>query len=70
VSDGLEARLGTLSADWERFMPWRTIDGQAVAAKRTPAVDALIKGVFHKRRRLDLISTFVVFEVDGPNCVG
>ena len=66
VSDGLEARLGTLSADWERFMPWRTIDGQAVAAKGTPEVDTLIKGVFHKRRLLDLIANFVVFEVDGP----
>ncbi len=66
VSDGLEARLGTLSADWERFMPWRTIDGQAVAAKGTPEVDTLIKGVFHKRRLLDLIANFTVFEVDGP----
>ncbi len=66
VSDGLEARLGTLSADWERFMPWRTIDGQAVAAKGTPEVDTMIRGVFHKRRLLDLIANFVVFEVDGP----
>ncbi len=66
VSDGLEARLGTLSSDWERFMPWRTIDGQAVAAKGTPEVDTLIKGIFHKRRFLDLIRNFVVFEVDGP----
>lgn len=66
VSDGLEARLGTLSADWERFMPWRTIDGQAVAAKGTPEVETLIKGVFHKGRLLDLIANFVVFEVDGP----
>ena len=66
VSDGLEARLGTLSADWERFMPWRTIDGQTVAAKGTPEVDTLIKGVFHKQRLLDLIANFTVFEVDGP----
>ncbi len=66
VSDGLEARLGTLSADWERFMPWRTIDGQVIAAKGTPEVDTLIRGVFHKGRLLDLIANFVVFEVDGP----
>ena len=33
ISDGLEARVGTLTADWERFMPWRTIDGDSVAPK-------------------------------------
>jgi len=66
VSDGLEARVGTLTADWERFMPWRTIDGQAVAAKGSLEVDTLIKGVFHRRRFLDLARNFTVFEVDGP----
>lgn len=66
VSDGLEARLGTLTADWERFMPWRTIDGWALAAKGTPEVDTLIKGVFDKRRLLDLVANFTAFEVDGP----
>jgi type I restriction enzyme R subunit len=67
ASDGLEARVGTLTADWERFMPWRTIDGQAVAPKDTPELDVLIKGVFHRRRFLDLLQNFIVFEVDGPN---
>ncbi|MGL5794743.1 MAG: type I restriction endonuclease, partial [Waterburya sp.] len=33
VSDGTEARVGTLTADWERFMPWRTIDGQKIAPR-------------------------------------
>jgi type I restriction enzyme R subunit len=69
ASDGLEARVGTLTADWERFMPWRTIDGQAVAPKGTPELDVLIKGVFHRRRFLDLLQNFIVFEVDGPNVV-
>ena len=36
ISDGLEARIGTLTADWERFMPWRTIEGADVAPKGTP----------------------------------
>ena len=35
VSDGLEARVGTLTADWERFMPWRTVEGDEVAPKGT-----------------------------------
>jgi type I restriction enzyme R subunit len=65
VSDGLEARIGTLTADWERFMPWRTIDGGDVAAKGTPELEVLLKGVFDKRRLLDLVRNFVVFEVDG-----
>jgi type I restriction enzyme R subunit len=30
IADGLEARAGTLTADWERFMPWRTIDGETI----------------------------------------
>jgi type I restriction enzyme R subunit len=69
ASDGLEARVGTLTADWERFMPWRTIDGQAVAPKGTPELDVLIKGVFHRRRFLDLLQNFIVFEVDGPSVI-
>lgn len=69
ASDGLEARVGTLTADWERFMPWRTIDGQAVAPKGMPELDVLVKGVFARRRLLDLLRHFVVFEVDGPKVV-
>jgi type I restriction enzyme R subunit len=66
VSDGVEARLGTLTADWERFMPWRTIDGVQVAAKGLPELEVLLQGVFEKRRLLDLVRNFIVFEVDGP----
>ncbi|MEO2090491.1 MAG: type I restriction endonuclease subunit R, partial [Gemmataceae bacterium] len=69
ASDGLDARVGTLTADWERFMPWRTIDGQEVAAKGLPELDVLVKGVFSRRRLLDLLQNFVVFEVDGPTVV-
>jgi type I restriction enzyme R subunit len=66
VSDGVEARLGTLTADWERFMPWRTIDGVQVAAKGLPELEVLLQGVFEKRRLLDLVRNFTVFEVYGP----
>jgi type I restriction enzyme R subunit len=65
VSDGLEARAGTLTADWERFMPWRTIDGKDVAPKGTPELEVLVKGVFEQGRLLDLIRNFIVFEADG-----
>ncbi len=66
VSDGLAARIGTLTSDWERFMPWRTIDGDDLAPKGTPELEVLIKGVFEKRRFLDLLRHFVVYETDGP----
>ncbi len=69
VSDGLEARIGTLTADWEWFMPWRTIDGHAVAPKGTPELEVLLKGVFDKGRFLDLVRHFIVFEVDGSSIV-
>jgi type I restriction enzyme R subunit len=55
VSDGMYARLGTLTADRERFMPWRTITGEILAPRFLPELEVLIKGVFGKQRFLDLI---------------
>ena len=69
ISDGLEARLGTLTADWERFMPWRTIDGRDVAPASQPQLDVLLRGVFDRERLLDLIRFFIVFEDDGAKVV-
>ncbi|MDD4448291.1 MAG: type I restriction endonuclease subunit R, partial [Methanothrix sp.] len=65
ISDGLEARLGTITADKERFMPWRTVDGEKIAPKSTPELETLINGVFEKHRFLDLIRYFIVFESNG-----
>jgi len=65
VSDGLEARLGTITSDKERFMPWRTIEGKQVAPKGSLELETLIKGVFEKRRFLDLIHNFIAFEDNG-----
>jgi type I restriction enzyme, R subunit len=53
VSDGLEARIGTISADKEWFMPWRTIEGETVAPATMPQLEVLLRGVFDKRRFLD-----------------
>ena len=69
ISDGLEARIGTISADKERFMPWRTIDGETVAPAAMPQLEVLLRGVFEKRRFLDLVRHFIVFEDDGGNAV-
>lgn len=61
ASDGLTARIGSLSADIERFMPWRTTDGADVAPKGTPELATSIEGVFARGRLLQLIRDFTVF---------
>ncbi|MDP3510198.1 MAG: type I restriction endonuclease subunit R [Candidatus Melainabacteria bacterium] len=61
TSDGIAARVGSLSADMERFMPWRTTDGAAIAPKGSPELETLIEGVFEPRRFLDLLRYFTVF---------
>jgi type I restriction enzyme R subunit len=65
ISDGLEARMGTLTASRDRFMPWRTITGEAVAPPEIPQLEVLIKGVFEPTRFLQLLRDFVVFEDEG-----
>ena len=65
VSDGMQARVGTLSAGREWFKPWRTIDGQELAPAFYTELQVLIEGVFDKRRFLSLLRDFIVFEDDG-----
>ena len=69
TSDGVQARLGSLTADIERFMPWRTVDGSAVSAKGTPELETVIKGVFEKNRFLTLVRDFTAFEDTGAGLV-
>jgi type I restriction enzyme R subunit len=65
TSDGIAARVGSLSADLERFMPWRTTDGTDIAPKGAPELSTLIEGVFERRRLLDLLCHFTVFGETG-----
>ena len=65
VSDGVEARLGTLTAGWEWFKPWRTISGEALAPVFLTQLQVAIEGAFEKRRFLALLRDFIVFEDDG-----
>ncbi|WP_424859616.1 MULTISPECIES: type I restriction endonuclease subunit R [unclassified Tepidimonas] len=69
ASDGIAARVGSLSADFERFMPWRTTDGTDVAPKGAPELSTLIEGVFEHRRLLDLLRDFTVFAKTGAGLV-
>ena len=65
VSDGTEARLGTLTAGREWFMPWRTISGQTVAAPERLQLEVLLRGACDPARLLALLRDFIVFEDDG-----
>jgi len=65
ISDGVAARIGALGAGWEWFKPWRTIGGEALAPAFMPELHVLIKGVFERRRFLDLVRHFIVFEDAG-----
>jgi type I restriction enzyme R subunit len=65
VSDGLKARMGSLTAGFERFMPWRTVDGRKVEPKGKPELGTLLAGVFRRDLFLEYLRGFVVFESDG-----
>ena len=69
VSDGLEARVGTLTAGQEWFKPWRTIGGDALAEANTPQLEVLIGGVCKPERFLALFRDFIVFEDDGSGAL-
>lgn len=69
TSDGIAARVGSLSADLERFMPWRTTDGTEIAPMGAPELSTLIEGVFEQRRFLALLRDFTVFGETGSGLV-
>jgi type I restriction enzyme R subunit len=64
VSDGLQARLGSVTANQEWFKVWRTIDGEGDAPKTALELEVLVRGVFERQRFLDLLQHFIVFEED------
>ena len=65
VSDGIEARAGSLTASREWFMPWRTIAGEELAPASMPQLQVVIEGMLEKRRLLDFLRYFIVFEDEG-----
>lgn len=69
ITDGMTARIGSLTADEERFMPWRTVDGKDVLPAGAPEADTLISGVFDKQRFLELIRDFTLFLDTGAGAV-
>jgi type I restriction enzyme R subunit len=64
ISDGLQARIGSLTANQEWFKVWRTVSGEGDAPKFVLELEVLIKGVFEPSRFLDLLQHYIVFEED------
>ncbi|MDO8579156.1 MAG: HsdR family type I site-specific deoxyribonuclease [Dehalococcoidales bacterium] len=64
ISDGLEAKAGTISSGFSRFQAWKTVDGKKESAAHTGQLEVLIKGMLNKSTLLDLIRNFIVFEKD------
>lgn len=65
ISDGLEARIGSLTANREWFLPWRTIEGEDLAPNFMPQLEVLIKGVLDRGRFLQFTRHFIVFEEEA-----
>ena len=69
VSDGVEARIGTLTAGREWFKPWRTIGGERLADPHMPQLQVVLEGVCALGRFLALVRDFIVFEDDGSGAL-
>ena len=62
ISDGLEAKAGSISAGFSRFMAWKSADGKAEASHLVSQLETLILGMLNKETLIDLIRHFIVFE--------
>ena len=60
ISDGINARIGTITADFNRFMTWKSKDGEK-PEENINQIDVLLNGVFRKDRLIDIISNFILF---------
>ena len=69
VSDGTQARIGALTGGQEWFKPWRTVSGETVADVSMTELQVMLEGVFARRRFLDLVRDFIVFEDDGSGAL-
>jgi type I restriction enzyme R subunit len=64
ISDGVNTRVGSLTAKMDRFMPWRTTDGKDLLPFNQPQLDVLVQGLFQKDFLLDFIRNFILFEIE------
>ena len=69
VSDGTEARIGTLTSGREWFKPWRTVTGETLAHPHLTELQVMLEGVFEPGRFLSMVRDFIVFEDDGSGAL-
>lgn len=62
ISDGWDARLGTITSDWSRFASWKTRDGKTAENNLVPQLEVMVNGLFEKKTLLDVVRHFIVFE--------
>ncbi|MGV6975505.1 type I restriction endonuclease subunit R [Bacillus toyonensis] len=67
ASDGINARVGSLTANEERFMKWRTVDGEQLASPAEPQLEVMLKGMLEPSRLLNIVQNFILFQTDGVN---
>ncbi|WP_026801331.1 type I restriction endonuclease subunit R [Pontibacillus halophilus] len=69
ISDGVNARVGTLTSNEEWFTLWRTIDGKTIAPNTIPQIEVLIRGMFQKETLLDIIQHYILFQEDDEDLI-
>ena len=62
ISDGINAKVGTITANNDWYLSWKTIDGKRVAPQYTSQLEVAIKGMFEKETFMDLIKQFILFQ--------
>ena len=62
ISDGLECKAGSVSAGFNRYMAWKTADGQNEASRFAPQLETMIKGMLNPAALLDIVRSFIVFQ--------
>ncbi|MCI6691409.1 MAG: type I restriction endonuclease subunit R [Clostridium sp.] len=62
LSDGINAKAGTITSDEERFMNWRSIDGENIESLEVPQYEVMLRGMLNKKRLLDIVENFLLFQ--------
>ncbi|TCZ73282.1 type I restriction endonuclease subunit R [Flaviaesturariibacter aridisoli] len=62
ISDGLEAKVGTITSDISRFLSWKTADGKTTADRKTSELQVMMEGLLNPGTLLDMFLNFIVFE--------
>jgi type I restriction enzyme R subunit len=62
ASDGLDAKAGTITSEWSRFLAWKTVDGKKEDKSTVPQIETLVKGMLRPDILIDVIKQYIVFE--------